>query len=150
MGFSELNADRNFSVQLNDRAPSRQLDVFAKDDETVFIVECTHSRENGAKSVKALLDKIAAVREDVIKAVHSHYGREPRLKVKFAIATRNIEWRAADRARAEAAGVPIITDDDLAYFRRLTDILKTAARYQFLGRYFKSPSDGKLSLASRL
>ena len=137
MGFSELNADRNFCVQLNDRAPSRQLDVFAKDDETVFIVECTHSREAGTKSVKALLDKIAAVREDVIKAVHSHYGRDPKLKVKFAIATRNIEWRAADRARAEAAGVPIITEDDLAYFRRLTDILKTAARYQFLGRYFK-------------
>ena len=137
MGFSELNADRNFCVQLNDKAPARQLDVFAKDDETVFIVECTHSRETGTKSVKALLDKIAAIREDVVKAVHSHYGRDPKLKVKFAIATRNIDWRAADKARAEAAGVPIITEDDLAYFRRLTDILKTAARYQFLGRYFK-------------
>lgn len=137
MGFTELNADRNFCVQLNDRAPSRQLDVFAKDNETAFIVECTHSREAGPKSVMQLLDKIAAVREDVIKAVHSHYGRDPKLKVKFAIATRNIEWRAADRARAEAAGVPIITEEDLDYFRRLTDILKTAARYQFLGRYFK-------------
>ncbi|MBS1164379.1 MAG: hypothetical protein H6R00_404 [Proteobacteria bacterium] len=137
MGFTELSADRNFRVQLNDKAPARQLDVFAKDDETVFIVECTHSQETGTKSVKALLDKIAAIREDVVKAVHSHYGRDPKLKVKFAIATRNIDWRAADRARAEAAGVPIITEDDLAYFQRLTDILKTAARYQFLGRYFK-------------
>ncbi|HEX9963817.1 MAG TPA: DGQHR domain-containing protein [Allosphingosinicella sp.] len=137
MGFHELNADRKFCVQLNDKAPPRQLDVFAKDEETVFIVECTHSRETGSKSVKALLDKIAAIRDDVVKAVHSHYGKDPKLKVKFAIATRNIDWRTADRARAEAAGVPIITEDDLAYFRKLTDILKTAARYQFLGRYFK-------------
>ena len=137
MGFTDLNADRNFCVQLNDKAPPRQLDVFARDDESVFIIECTHSRDTGPKSVKSLLDKIAAVREDVIKAVHSYYGREPKLKVKFAIATRNVEWRAADQARAEAAGVAIITDEDLAYFRRLTDILKTAARYQFLGRYFK-------------
>jgi DGQHR domain-containing protein len=137
MGFAELNQDRNFAVQLNEKTPSRQLDVFAKDAETVFIVECTHSRETGPKSVKALLDKIGAIREDVIKAVHSHYGKDPRLKVKFAIATRNIEWRAADRARAEAAGVPIITEDDLSYFRRLTDILREAARYQFLARYLK-------------
>lgn len=40
--------------------------MFARDDETVFIVECTHSRDGGAKSIKSLLDKIEAVREDVI------------------------------------------------------------------------------------
>lgn len=135
MGFRELNADRNFKIQLNEKAPPRQIDVFAKDDDTVFIVECTHARESGSKSVKNLLDKIAAIREDVIKAVHAHYGREPRLKVKFAVATRNIDTRSADAARATAAGVSIITEDDIAYFRRLTDILKTAARFQFLGRY---------------
>ena len=137
MGFKELNADRNFTIQVGDNTPKRQLDVFAKDDETVFIVECTHSRESGSKSVKTLLDKIGAIREEVIKAVHGHYGKDPKLKVKFAIATRNIEWRAADRARAEAAGVPIITEEDMLYFGRLTDILKGAARFQFLGRYFQ-------------
>ena len=92
---------------------------------------------SGSKSVKGLIDKIASIREEVIKAVHGHYGRSKKLKVKLAIATRNIEWRAADRARAESARIPIITDDDLSYFNRLTDILKTAARYQFLGRYFE-------------
>lgn len=137
MGFKEMNRDRTFAIMAGEKAPARQLDVFAKDDETVFIVECTHSRETGPKSVKALIDKIGAIREDVIKAVHTHYGKDPKLKVKFAIATRNIEWRAADRARAEAGGVPIITEDDLAYFDKLTDFLKGAARYQFLGRYFR-------------
>jgi DGQHR domain-containing protein len=136
MGFRELNFDRNFAIQVGGDAP-RQLDVFAKDNETVFIVECTHSRDGGPKSVKALLDKIGAIRDDVIKAVHSHYGRIKKLKVKFAIATRNMDWREADRTRAANAGVPVITEDDLAYFNRLTDLLKTAARFQFLGRYFE-------------
>ena len=113
------------------------MDVFAKDDETVFIVECTHSQIGGSKSVKSLLDKIAAIREEVLKAVQSHYGRTKKLKVKFAIATRNMDWRESDRTRAGNAGIPIITEDDLSYFNRLTDILKTAARYQFLGRYFE-------------
>jgi DNA sulfur modification protein DndB len=45
--------------------------------------------------------------------------------------------READRTRARNSQIPIITDDDLSYFNRLTDILKTAARYQFLGRYFE-------------
>ncbi len=62
LGFKELNVDRTFGVQIG-TTPPRQLDVFAKDDETVFIVECTHSKEGGPKSVKSLFDKIAAIRE---------------------------------------------------------------------------------------
>lgn len=137
MGFKEMNADRTLMVTGKDGASRRQLDVFAKDDETVFIVECTHSRDGGPKSIKALLDKIEAVREDVIAAVRAKYGRDSKLKVKLAIATRNVDVRTADRERAVAAKVPIITETDLEYFQRLTGILKAAARYQFLGRYLR-------------
>lgn len=137
MGFKEMNADRNFMVTGKDGSSRRQLDVFAKDDETIFIVECTHSRDGGAKSIKGLLDKVEAVREDVIAAVRSKYGRDSKLKVKLAIATRNVDVRTADRDRAAAAKVPIITEADLKYFQGLTGILKVAARYQFLGRYLR-------------
>ena len=137
MGFKELNADRNFLVIGKNGSTRRQIDVFAKDDETVFIVECTHSRDGGPKSIKALLDKIDAIREDVLAAVKEKYGRDSGLKVKLAIATRNVDLRSADRERAAEARVPIITDADLDYFNRLTGILKAAARYQFLGRYLR-------------
>lgn len=137
MGFREMNADRNFMVVGKDGRTRRQLDVFAKDDETVFIVECTHSRDGGAKSIKTLLDKIEAIREDVIAAVKAKYGRDSKLKIKIAIATRNVDVRTADRERAQAAKVPIITEADLKYFQDLTGILKSAARYQFLGRYLR-------------
>lgn len=137
MGFKEMNADRNFMVTGKDGSSRRQLDVFAKDDETVFIVECTHSRDGGPKSIKALLDKIEAIRADVIDAVRAQYGRDAKLKVKLAIATRNVDIRTADRDRAAQAKVPIITEADLDYFQRLTGILKAAARYQFLGRYLR-------------
>lgn len=113
MGFVELNATRQFAVQAGEATEPRQLDVFAKDEETVFIVECTHAQEVGPKSLKGLIDKIGAIREEIIKAVHSHYGKEPQLKVKFAIATRNIEWSTADRARAASSKIPILTDEDL-------------------------------------
>jgi DGQHR domain-containing protein len=137
MGFGELNEARRCMIQLGEESPPRQIDVFAKDDETVFIVECTHAAEEGSKSVKALVDKINGMREDVIKAVHSHYGKKPKLKVKWAIATRNIEWRVADRKRAEESKIGILTEADIAYFDKLTDLLKEGARYQFLARFLK-------------
>lgn len=134
MGFKELNTGRTFSIQVDDGTPPRQLDVFAKDDETAFVVECTQSKDNGPRSVKALIDKIGSIRADIIRAIHKHYGRKPALKVKFAIATRNIEWRDSDRTYCHNSGVSVITHDDLAYFQKLTGFLKSAARYQFLGR----------------
>jgi DNA sulfur modification protein DndB len=137
MSFKELNQDRNFTLRFSETTPPRQLDVLAKDDQTVFIVECTHSRDSGPRSVKALIDKINAIRPDVMNAIHRHYGRTPALKVKFAIATKNIGWRLADRENCERTSIAVITEDDLAYFEKLTGFLKDAARYQFLGRYLE-------------
>jgi DGQHR domain-containing protein len=136
MGFKELNANRTFSIRV-DNDPPRQLDVLAKDDETVFIVECTHSRDAGPKSVKQLIDKIRAIRPDIVNTIHDHYGRAPALKVKFGITTRNIDWREVDRQVCETSQIAVITHDDLSYFQKLTGFLRTAARYQFLGRYLR-------------
>jgi DNA sulfur modification protein DndB len=140
LGFKEFSADRNFTVRVGENSPPRQLDVFAKDDETIFIVECTHAQDRGNKSVKGLIDKINAIREDVIKAVHSHYGRNPKLKIKWAIATRNVDWRKADKDRAYENKIAVLTDHDITYFTKLIGYLKEAARYQFLARYLRGES----------
>lgn len=137
LGFKELNADRNFTIKLGENAPGRQIDIFAKDDETVFIVECTHAQEQGVKSIKTLIDKINGLRQSVVMAVHAHYGKEPKLKVKWAIATRNIDWRKADKDRAADSKIAVITEQEIAYYTKLTDYIKEAARYQFLARYLK-------------
>lgn len=111
MGFKELNEGRQILVQTSPTAPARQLDVFARDDETAIVVECTHSRDMGSKSVKALIDKICAIREEVINAVHKQFGKNPKLKVKFASElypsscsrrvarlVRELDTRVSDRA----------------------------------------------------
>ena len=144
--FKELNADRNFTIKLGQSAPARQIDVFAKDAETVFIVECTHAQESSSKSVKSLIDKINGIRDDVIKAIHDHYGKRPRLKVKWAIATRNVDWREADKQRAAEARIAVITEYEIAYYNKLTSYLKEAARFQFLARYLKGEGVEGLSI----
>jgi len=147
LGFKELNADRNFTIQLGLNAPARQIDIFAKDEDTLFIVECTHAHEKGSKSIKALIDKINGIREDVIKAVHAYYGKKPKLKVKWAIATRNVDWRKADKERAAEAKIAVINEQDIVYYTKLTDYLKDAARYQFMARYLKGEGVDGLSVA---
>ena len=137
LGFKEFNADRNFTIKLGRDAPGRQIDVFAKDDDTVFIVECTHSHGPAPKSIKGLIDKINGIKQRVVHAVHAHYGKKPKLKVKWGIATRNVVWRKADKDRANEANIAIITENDITYYTKLIKHLKGAARYQFLARYLK-------------
>lgn len=131
LGFTELNEDRLLMFK------GRQCDVFAKDENTVFVVECTHAEEEGPKSVKGLIDKIKANAQDVIHAIHAHYGKEPKLKIKFAIATRNVDVRKVDRERAEKANIALINEQDIDYYGRLYGYVKGAARFQFLARYLE-------------
>src|SRR5580658_645893 len=37
LGFTELNSNRQCAVAIGAESPPRQIDIFAKDDETVFI-----------------------------------------------------------------------------------------------------------------
>jgi DGQHR domain-containing protein len=137
LGFKEMNEIRHFSMKLSETTEPRQIDVFAKDDDVAFVIECTQAEDPKKKSIKILIDKINGMRDDVIKVIHSHYGKETKLKIKFAIATRNIDLKANDRERCAEAKIPIITEDELKYFNQLADLLKHAARYQFLSKYLR-------------
>lgn len=131
LGFHELNENRLLTFN------GRQFDVFAKEEDTVFIVECTHAAEEGNKSLKALIDKINANRQDVINAIHKHFGKDPKLKIKFCIATRNVDWRKADKERADKAAIAVITERDIDYYNKMYGYVKGAARFQFLARYLE-------------
>jgi len=52
-GFENLNKDRNFRIKLlsNNKSSGKQLDVFAKDDNTVLIVECKTSEKPSKKAL---------------------------------------------------------------------------------------------------
>lgn len=136
MGFMEMSKGRQFTMMVEAGLPPRQIDVFAKDDETVVIVECTRREAPGRRSMTSLIEKIQANREGFHKSILGAYGRHPKLKVKPVIATRNIEWSAADLDRCARAKIGVLTDGELNYYLELVKHLKQAARYQFLGHMF--------------
>ena len=119
MGFKEMSKGRKFTIAVEDGLPPRQIDVFAKDDETVMIVECTRREMPGKKVMAPLIEKIRAIREELLKSVRKAYGRQDKLKVKFVIATRNISWGDVDLAKCKEAQIAVITDGELDYYAAL-------------------------------
>ncbi|MBE8232661.1 MAG: DGQHR domain-containing protein [Endozoicomonadaceae bacterium] len=146
LGFTELNKNREFNIKCGN-ATTRKIDIFAKDDETVIISECTSAELPGTKkSLTYLIDKIKSYREDVIKATHNHYGKKFRPKFGWVIATRNIVWTTPDLERADEADITVIKDQELDYYAQLQKHLKTAARYQFLANLFPEKTIKELDL----
>jgi len=136
-GFDELSDGRQFTIAVGEGVNPRQIDVFAKDRETAICIECTRSDTPKKKQMHHLIEKIDSIRSKVADSINAHYGHEPRLKVRWVIATRNIEWGDADLAKAEAAKIVVLRDAELDYFTRLTQQYKRAAKYQFLAHLFQ-------------
>ncbi|MDE0153149.1 MAG: DGQHR domain-containing protein [Gammaproteobacteria bacterium] len=137
MGFKEMSKGRQFTIAVEKDLPPRQIDVFAKDDESVVIVECTQRDAPGKKSMASLIEKIRAIRESVLKSIHKVYGQQTKLKVKFVIATRKISWSSVDIDKCKEAQIAVITDGELDYYAALVQHLRHASRYQFLGHMFE-------------
>ena len=136
MGFKEMSKGRQFTIAVEDGLPPRQIDVFAKDDETVIIVECTRRDTPGKKGMGQLIEKIRAIRQSLLKSIRKTYGQKAKLKVKYVIATRNISWRDVDIAKCREAQIAVITDGEIDYYAALVQHIKQAARYQLLGHMF--------------
>ncbi len=136
MGFNELSFGRQFQISMGKDLPPRQIDIFAKDDETVLIVECTHRSAAGRKSMDSLIQKLSTLAEPIHRAITRHYGREANLKIKYIIATRNISWTSPDLAKCKQKAISVISDNEIAYYSGLVRQLKHAARYQLLAHMF--------------
>lgn len=137
MGFKELSLGRQFQISMGKNLPPRQIDIFAKDDETILIVECTHRSTPGRKSMDSLIQKLSAIDQPIRSAITRQYGREANLKVKYIIATRNVSWSKTDLEKCKESSISVISDNEIAYYSGLVRHLKHAARYQLLAHVFE-------------
>ena len=146
MGFDELSKDRQFKINVRDDIPDRQIDVYAKDEETVLFIECTACRERKRKSLGNLIEKIVSIRKKVFKKAQIHYGHDSRLQMKWGIATRNIEWSEVDEKKCEKENIFVLKDSNIEYYKTLVKHLKEAAKYQLLAQVFRNEKIKGLSL----
>jgi DNA sulfur modification protein DndB len=138
MGYKFLNKDRNFNLPYDKNNPSqsKQIDVFAKDDETILIVECKSSESNKRGDFKKELESYIGIIEGLRKSLLALFPRN-KFKFKFILATKNLSISEDDLSRLEKLKGIHLNDENIEYFFQLYTQLGPASRYQFLGNIFE-------------
>jgi DGQHR domain-containing protein len=139
MGFNEMNKDDNFSIP-RFASITKQIDVFAKDEQCVCVIECKAADKLHTKrSLDKDIDQLAAIRHDIERSIFSHYRSQKKfkkIKTVWIIATKNIDIGKNDIERANKARMKILTYSDIEYYTALTTHFGKSSKYQFLADMF--------------
>jgi len=138
LGYKFLNKDRNFKLPYDklNFEHSQQIDVFAKDDETIILVECKASTENRPGDFKKELEATATKIEGLRKSTQQLFPNTKH-KFKYMLATRNYSISAEDTERLGKIGGVHFNEESVDYFFSLHNQIGTSAKYQFLGNIFE-------------
>lgn len=132
MGFTEMNKNRNFKIQAG--PIKKQIDIFAKDENNAFIVECKASVESIQISRKDI-HEISNLKKDITDSVRKKYG-DKSIRVSFVIATRGIRWTKDDKKLTKNNRIFIWKEAELGYYGDLIKHLGNSARFQLYSILF--------------
>ena len=146
-GYSDLNIGRSFKIPVGqgEDGTQKQIDVFAKDAETVVIAECKACEVPVKRPMLKDLNEMAGLQKPIAKAIREHYGAEFKPKIIWCFVTIKIRWSEADIQRAEDHNIRVIRDPELLYFEEFSKKLGPASRYQFHAEYLEGQKVPALS-----
>lgn len=139
MGYPEINGD-NFNIQYiqeNGATDFKRIDVFAKDSETVLIIECKSKESRGRKNLESDLHKTQSLQRSLSLSIKKHYGPEFKPKIIWIYVTNNIIWSDSDLNIAVSNNIRIITENEMQYFDSFIKHVGPAGRYQFLAEFLE-------------
>jgi DGQHR domain-containing protein len=138
MGYTDLNKGHDFTIKYKAADGSfreKQIDIFAKDLETVVVGECKCCDEYKPRSLSKDIAEFVGLRKQFADAIRRHYGREFKPKILWFFFTDKVLWSQADKSKATAEHLKIMTEREIEYFSQLSEHLGRATRYQFLAEY---------------
>jgi DNA sulfur modification protein DndB len=136
MGFNFMNRDRHLHIPYELKHNlTQQIDVFAKDSETVVIVECKSAQRNKQSDFKKELEATTAQIEGLMKSIRALFPNET-LKFKYVLATKNYWLGDEDKKRLKNLKGVHLDEEAVEYYINLHKHLGAAARYQLLGSLF--------------
>ena len=141
LGYPEISSGRNFNVLIKRKNADpirKQIDVLAKDDETVIVTECKSSERITKRSLQKDIEEFSNLKGPISNAIKKHYGSEYKPKIIWLFVTSNIVWSEPDKQRAKGANIQIVTEKELRYYVQIADHLRGAARFQFLAEFLQN------------
>lgn len=138
LGYKELNSGRTFNILVsksNEPPIYKQIDVFAKDDETVIVAECTSCETPRRRNLNKDIDQFISLKGPIAASIKRHYGANFKPKILWFFVTENIIWSKPDLERARQNRIHVMRESEYRYFSQIIDHLGPAARPQFLAEY---------------
>lgn len=138
LGYPEMSGGRQFQIAIhrkNAEPLKKQVDVFARDEETVIVAECKSSTRLSRKSLQKDIEEFANLKGPIAQSIKKHYGADFKPKIIWMLVTSNIAWSDPDKQRARGANISIVTERELSYYLQIANHLRRAARYQFLAEF---------------
>jgi len=136
MGFIEMNKDSNFVIPRYGSEITKQIDVFAREEQCICLVECKSAEKPNSKRVLDKdIDQLATIRRDIDLSINKHYENQDilyKFKYIWILATKNIILSANDKLRAEKANIKVIDDETLEYYNEFSKHFGHSSKYQFL------------------
>ncbi|MBP2659947.1 MAG: uncharacterized protein H6Q69_2979 [Firmicutes bacterium] len=139
MGYQELNGEQ-FKIKyerIDGTTGTKQIDVFAKDSETVIVAECKSRETRGKRTLQKDIHETDALQKSIANSIREHYGEEYKPKIIWLYVTNNIIWSEPDLERATASNIRIITENEMQYFDAFIKHMGPAGRYQFLAEFLE-------------
>lgn len=137
LGFKIMNGDRSFHLPYDKKNSNltHQVDVFAKDDETILVIECKSSSNNKIGDFKECLEAFKSKKPGIINSIHTLFPNE-KPKFKYILATKNLAISNNDEERLKSIDGINFNEEIIDYYYELYSQLGDAARYQLLGTLF--------------
>jgi len=137
LGFKLMNRSQYFDVPYDKRDTNNThpFHVFAKDDQTVLVIECKSSLKDSLGDFSSSLDRMKANKAGIMQTIAAMFpGQKP--KFKYIIATSRLAMDDEQTKRLEELDGIHFTEEIIDYYYQLNVQLGIAARYQLLGALF--------------
>lgn len=143
LGFQHMNKDRHLSIPYGSRGTgtTKQIDVFAVDEETILFIECKCSPSGKKGDFKKEIESINGMYAGLFAEAKKNF---PNRKAKYILATKNYEVPDYDQARMKDLGIQHFDEYAIKYFIELTKHLGKSARFQLLGNLFEGQKIGAM------
>jgi DNA sulfur modification protein DndB len=137
LGFKLMNKDRHLHLPYDKKDPALtvQVDVFAKDDETVLIIECKSSSRNKPGDFNKELEAMKSKKGGIINTISALFP-STKPKFKYILATKNLGLSSTDEIRLNNIDGIHFPEEVINYYYALHSQIGIAARYQLLGALF--------------
>ena len=128
LDFQDVNGGSAFKVN------GIQVDACGGHEDTLLVIECTTAKKREEKSIREKLKAFRGSIPILSKGFHKAPQYQRYTKIKYVLATRNLELRDVDKKFAEESPKIDLWDEKfILYYQNLYSVIGSATKYNLLG-----------------